>query len=60
MVTLMGDQVLLVFFKKNMGQPRPLFVYFRLLPHCSIKSIDESVDSVLGTQTQGGRMEGTA
>ena len=41
-----------------MGQSRTLFAYFPLFPLNTIQKIDESIDGVLGTQTQGGRMEG--
>ena len=43
-----------------MGQSRPLFRLFSSFPHDTIQiQIDKSVDTVRGTQTQGGRMEGT-
>ena len=42
-----------------MGPSRPLFCLFSYFQLYSIQYIDESIDSVLGTQTQGGRMEGT-
>ena len=48
-----------LFFWKNMGQSRPLFVYFRsfLIPTTiSIIQIEKSVDGVLGIRTRGRRM----
>ena len=44
-----------------MNQIWPLFVYFRSFHWTNIARIDyndESTDSVLGTQTQGGRIVG--
>ena len=49
-----------VFFK-NMGQSRPLFVYFRSFPTpttISIIQIEKSLDGVLEIRTQGRRMVG--
>ena len=46
---------------KNMGQSRPLFVYFRsflISITISIIQIEKSVDGVLGIRTQGRRMVG--
>ena len=41
------------FFLKNMGQSRPLFVYFRyFLDTISIIQIEKSIDGVLGIRTQ--------
>ena len=48
-------------FLKNMGQSRPLFVYFRsfLIPiTISIIQIEKSIDDVLGIRTQGRMMVG--
>ena len=48
-------------FFLNMGQSRPLFVYFRsfLIPiTISIIQIEKSIDVVLGIRTRGRRMEG--
>ena len=48
------------FVLKKMGQSRPLFVYFRSF-HIPIQMTNinwKSIDGVLGTRTQGGRMEG--
>ena len=43
-----------------MGQSQPPFCLFWSFLHGSIQIyIDKSVDVFLGTQTQGGRMEGT-
>ena len=46
-----------------MGETRrPLFVYFSFFSHdnyiTNLTINDKSVDGVLGTQTQGGRMDG--
>ena len=44
-----------------MGQTRPLFVYFLFFSHdkYSTNTInDKSIDGVIGTRTQGGRMVG--
>ena len=46
---------------KNMGQSRPLFVYFRsfLIPiTISIIQIEKSIDGVHGIQTRGRRIVG--
>ena len=48
-----------VFFKKTMGQFRPLYVYFRYcLDTISIIQIEKSRDGVLGIRTLGRRMVG--
>ena len=39
--------------------PIPATFFIFVFPHCTIQKIDESVDGVLGTQTQSSRMEGT-
>ena len=40
-------------FLKNMGQSRPLFVYFRyFLDTISIIQIEKSIDGVLGIRTR--------
>ena len=46
-------------FKKNMGQSRPLFVYFRPFHITNQSQIEKSIDGLLGIRTRGRRMEGT-
>ena len=51
------DQIL----QKNLGQSRPLFVYFRPFPipiTISIIQIEKSIDGVLGIRTWGRSMVG--
>ena len=43
-----------------MGQTRPLFVYyrsFRIILRSNLTINDKCIDGVLGSRTQGGRME---
>ena len=47
-----------MFFYLNMGQSRPLFVYFRPFHITNQLQIDKSIDGVLGIRTWGRRMEG--
>ena len=53
-----GTNFINKYFFKNMGQSRPLFVYFRPFHITNHLQIEKSVDVVLGIRTRGRRMEG--
>ena len=58
-ISMIGLAQKRVFFKKTMGQFRPLYVYFRYcLDTISIIQIEKSRDGVLGIRTLGRRMVG--